>query len=99
MRGLIGGGTLTFLGAIAGASSVGVVATSSGSSAAAGAAIGLAAVIGTLTGLGVALRTRCRSLRAESRRAVLDILATLVALVCMVVSVTAVIASTAPPPR
>ncbi len=94
--GSFGGGGLTFLAAVAGASSVGAVATSSGSAAAVGAAVGLSLVIGALTGLGAALR-RLAGRNGGARRPALDILATLTALTCLAVSVTAVIASTTPP--
>ena len=87
---------LTFLAAVAGGASVGAVAATTGSPVAASATVGLALIIGGLTGLGAALRTLAR--RSDGRRRpTLDVLATLAALMCVAVSITTVIASTTPP--
>ena len=93
---LISGTIRTLLGAVAGAPSVGAGASRSGGSAAVSAAIALGVVVATLTGVGVALRAKAR--HAGPRWAPrFDVLATLVALTCLAVSATAMIASTSPP--
>jgi hypothetical protein len=90
-----GGFGLTFLAALAGATSVVAVAvhTLSSSTTMLGAAL-LAVVIGSLTGLGAALRTRSRA-RRDARGSALDVLSTLVSLTCVAVAIAAVLTTTA----
>jgi len=90
----VGGLGLTWLAALAGAASVVALAVRGADTATAGAsATALAAVIGVLTGLGVALRSRSR-VRRDERAPLLDTLATLAALTTTMVSVTAVLTAT-----